>query len=116
MKATTKKPGKSTNIPKEMRAAKRWLLWAPNKQPFYASGKPRNGALDTPKDTGQLVAYAEAVKALSARPERFAGLGFRWQWKRMQPSTSASRKKRGEPYGSPLHLRRRNEMAVNLTN
>lgn len=66
----------TTKLPASMRAAKRWLLWKGNKQPFYASGKPRSGALDTPKDSAQLVTYAEALKAMKAHPGRYAGLGF----------------------------------------
>lgn len=70
------------NLPEAMRHARRWLLWKsvstePGKKarkvPFYASGAPRNGALDTPADTSQLVSFPEALAALTPA---YTGLGF----------------------------------------
>lgn len=68
------------DLPLAMREARRWLLWraipVPGKKdrkvPFYASGAPRNGALDTEADTSRLVSFAEALAALPS----YTGLGF----------------------------------------
>ena len=57
-----------------MKAARRWMLHH-EKRPFYASGKPRSGTLDSPQDLAQLVSFTEAQAALAANP-KFSGLGF----------------------------------------
>lgn len=75
MQATATAPS-SQDLPQQMLAAKRWLLWKRNKAPFYANGKPRNGKLDSPKDTAQLALFEDAVAALNHSPTRYAGLGF----------------------------------------
>ena len=69
-------------LPKQMREAKRWLLWKliesnkPGKKgrkvPFYASGKPREGDLED--DMDKLVSLDAAIKGL--RSGKYAGLGF----------------------------------------
>jgi hypothetical protein len=60
--------------------ARRWLLRAANKQPFYIDdGKPRNGELDSDEDRSRFATWDEAVDALyrdREGAERFAGLGF----------------------------------------
>ncbi len=73
------------DIPAEMKAAERWLLWKsepnadptkkPRKVPYYATGERRQGALDTPEDITRLVSYEEACAALQHIPG-YAGLGF----------------------------------------
>lgn len=74
------------DLPAEMKAAERWLLWKsePNadptkklrKVPYYATGGRRGGgALDTPEDLAQLVTYEEACAGLAHIPG-YAGLGF----------------------------------------
>lgn len=73
-----------TNLPAEMRDAKRFLLWKfkpnkdpakkPRKVPFYANGKPRNGVADTPTDQAQFATLDVAVLALQSG--RYTGLGF----------------------------------------
>jgi len=70
------------SLPKQMREAKRWLLWKsiasdkpgkkPRKVPFYANGLPRNG--DISDDAAQLVTLKTALKAL--RSGKYTGLGF----------------------------------------
>lgn len=71
-------------LPDSMRAARRWLLWRsipstdpnkkPRKVPYYVSGVPRNGVLDTEPDLAKLATFDEALQALSAGS--FTGLGF----------------------------------------
>lgn len=58
-----------------MRAAKRWLLAAPDKVPYYISGQKRHGRLDTPADLEQLATYEDAQAALSTRGPAWL-LGF----------------------------------------
>jgi hypothetical protein len=62
-------------LPAAMRAARRWLLFKPGKVPYYASGEPRHGELDSPADVASLVTLDEALHVLE-RDGRFAGLGF----------------------------------------
>ena len=57
-----------------MRVARRWLIHCA-KVPFYASGSPRKGTLDTPDDLEQLVGFEHAHAAAEARGEGW-GLGF----------------------------------------
>jgi primase-polymerase (primpol)-like protein len=60
-----------------MREAKRWLLWKridTRKVPFYASGEPRKGTLDAPKDLARLVTFEDAAQAYKRGD--WAGLGF----------------------------------------
>ncbi|RPI33928.1 MAG: hypothetical protein EHM67_14915, partial [Hyphomicrobiaceae bacterium] len=67
-----------------MKASHRWLLCKsvprPNgkdaKIPYYANGKPRSGALDTPEDRAQLVTYDEAMTAAHRSPGVYAWVGF----------------------------------------
>lgn len=71
-------------LPLPMQQAKRWLVWKsiPNadptkkarKVPFYVSGVPRNGAMDTPEDVAQFGTYADASRAVATGA--YAGLGF----------------------------------------
>lgn len=71
-------------LPLSMQQAKRWLVWKsiPNadptkkarKVPFYVSGVPRNGAMDTPEDVAQFGTYADASRAVATGA--YAGLGF----------------------------------------
>lgn len=69
-------------LPEAMRQAPRWLLWReepsvgdkkPRKVPYYVSGVPRHGILDSAEDQGALVTLEQAVQALSPQ---YAGLGF----------------------------------------
>ena len=59
----------------QMLAARNWLLHK-NKRPFYVSGRPRSGKLDSPADRAKLATYDDAVAALDAAPKRYTGLGF----------------------------------------
>lgn len=71
-------------IPTAMRDAKRWLVWRsipssvmgkkPRKVPYYASGTPRNGVLDTDSDTDKLASLDDALAALANGS--YTGLGF----------------------------------------
>jgi hypothetical protein len=58
-----------------LREARRWLLFKPGKEPYYANGQPRHGKLDSPADVASLVSLDEALHVLE-RDGRFAGLGF----------------------------------------
>lgn len=69
-------------IPAQMKAARRWLLWRsetdpdrpkPRKTPYYANGQRRHGALDSAEDVARLATFDEAIAALT--PDH-AGLGF----------------------------------------
>lgn len=69
-------------IPAQMKAARRWLLWRsetdpdrpkPRKTPYYANGQRRHGALDSVEDVARLATFDEAIAALT--PDH-AGLGF----------------------------------------
>lgn len=74
----------AASIPAAMKNAKRWLVWKsipntdptkkPRKVPFYVSGVPRNGAMDTPEDAAQFGTYDDAARAVSTGV--YAGLGF----------------------------------------
>lgn len=59
-----------------MRAAKRWIVWAPDKQPFYIDCTPRRGTLDTPEDSSRLATFDDACRAAKESGGRFAGIGF----------------------------------------
>lgn len=59
-----------------MQAARRWLVWEPNKQPFYLDGTPRRGQLDTPNDLARLGTYADACNVVAGSGGRFVGVGF----------------------------------------
>lgn len=59
-----------------MQGAKRWIVWAPDKQPFYIDGSPRRGTLDTPDDIERLATFDDACRAVQASNGRFAGVGF----------------------------------------
>lgn len=69
-------------LPAEMKEACRWLLYKvipngdkkPRKVPYYVSGEPRNGAMDTPEDVAQFATFDDAARAFQAG--RYAGLGF----------------------------------------
>lgn len=77
MKATPDQaPVATGNIPITMRNVARWLLHDADKRPFYASGRPRAGKLNSPRDLAQLVTFDEAIAALAAFEGRFAGVGF----------------------------------------
>jgi hypothetical protein len=71
------------DVPEMMLAARRWLVWKsisaspgkkPRKVPFYATGQPRAGSLDSPDDAARLVSFDEAIAALGSGA--YAGLGF----------------------------------------
>jgi hypothetical protein len=79
-----------------MKAAAIWLLWKripnpdpskkPRKVPYYASGVPRSGELDSPEDRAQLVTFEEASAAYE-RSGGYEGLAFAlgpdgngWHW------------------------------------
>lgn len=59
----------------KIKSAKRWLLHK-DKVPYYISGIPRNGKLDSSEDVDQLATYEEAVKVFEANPGKYTGLGF----------------------------------------
>lgn len=61
------------NVPEAMRNAKRWLLHRA-KKPFYVSGAPRSGTLDSPEDLEHMGTFEQAIAALQAG--RFDGVGF----------------------------------------
>ena len=71
-------------LPDAMRAAPRWLVWKakphadpskkPKKIPYYTTGTPREGALDTPADRAKLASFEAASAAL--RTGRYTGIGF----------------------------------------
>ena len=71
-------------LPIAMRNARRWLLWKsvrnpdstkkPSKIPYYASGVPRNGELDSPADQAQFANFEDAVRALQSGG--YSGFGF----------------------------------------
>jgi len=72
-----------TKIPAAMRAAKQWLVWKavsddasakPRKVPFYVSGIPRQGTLDSPEDQARFGTFDDAVSAMSTG--QYTGLGF----------------------------------------
>jgi hypothetical protein len=59
-----------------MRAAKRWIVYAPDKQPFYLDGTPRRGMLDAAEDAARLGTYADACNVVTGSNGHFAGIGF----------------------------------------
>lgn len=70
------------DLPERMRSAKRWLVYKaiatgdskPRKVPFYVSGEPRSGALDSPEDMAKLATFEDALAALGSG--RYSGIGF----------------------------------------
>lgn len=71
------------HLPEQLRSLPRFLVWKSlpgtkpgkvRKVPFYASGAPRNGLLDTDKDLSQLVSFEQACDALMLAD--YAGIGF----------------------------------------
>lgn len=58
-----------------MKRSTRWLLHK-NKRPYYVSGKPRSGKLDSQRDIAQLATYHEATAVLAKSGGNFDGLGF----------------------------------------
>jgi AAA domain/Primase C terminal 2 (PriCT-2) len=62
------------NLPREMKQAKRWLLWRDRKHPYYVTGRSRSGSLDSPEDLKNLGSFAEAVTVLAGGG--YSGLGF----------------------------------------
>jgi len=65
-------PAHDTPINPQLLRIQSWLLHR-NKKPFYANGRPRSGTLDSPRDLSKLVAYDDAVAALS---DKYTGLGI----------------------------------------
>lgn len=71
-------------LPTSMLKACRWMLWKleansdkskkPRKVPYYVSGKPRSGSLDSPDDVARLSSFDDAYSKLKSG--RYAGLGF----------------------------------------
>lgn len=62
------------NLPAQMRAAKRWLVWrqfGSRKVPFYASGAAR-AATDTPEDAALLATFDDALAVVA----NYTGLAF----------------------------------------
>lgn len=59
-----------------MRAAKRWLVYTTDKQPFYIDGTPRRGALDTAEDIARLGTFDEACRVVRDSGGQFIGVGF----------------------------------------
>ena len=72
------------NTPKEMKEAKRWLLWRsegdkgkkPRKVPYYANGNRRAGSLDSDLDISLMASFPDAIAALKTNPSKYSGLGF----------------------------------------
>lgn len=71
------------NLPPQMLAAKRWLVWRsvqkpgaakPRKVPHYPDGTPRRDTLDSPEDQARFGTYEDAC--LRFVKGGFAGLGF----------------------------------------
>lgn len=60
-------------IPTRMQEANRWLLHR-GKQPFYSSGRPRHGELDTPEEVARLGSFEGALQAYLFGG--FDGIGF----------------------------------------
>lgn len=68
-------------IPKQMREARRWLVWGRKKargtqsvkSPYYVSGKARGlgGQLDAPDDLMQLATFEQAIEV-----DGYSGIGF----------------------------------------
>jgi hypothetical protein len=48
-----------------MKTARRWLLAAPDKTPYYVDGSKRRGKLDTPQEISRLATYDDAGAALA---------------------------------------------------
>lgn len=75
----------SDSIVEAMRAAPIWLVWKaiaepgkskPRKVPYYVSGAPRSGVLDSPEERAQLVCYDDALSALERSFGIYAGLAI----------------------------------------
>lgn len=75
--------GEISNIPDMMRTARRWLVWRavpvegkkkPRKVPYYVSGAPRSGHLDTDQDRAQLASLDDAIQVFSTGT--YTGIGF----------------------------------------
>lgn len=62
------------NLPLDMKQAKRWLL-RKGKKPYYVSGKPRSGKLDSTDDVSELATFEDALTALT-QGHAYSGLGF----------------------------------------
>ena len=60
-------------LPPQMQAANRWLVHR-EKQPFYPSGTPRRGELDTPEDVARMGTFDDALRTYQAGG--FDGIGF----------------------------------------
>jgi len=74
-------------IPQELRALRAFLLWKKrprndgsgrfDKIPYYAAdGTIRHGEQGSPEDRAKLATFEDALAALSAAPEQYAGLGI----------------------------------------
>ena len=64
-------------VPAPMKEARRWLLWRTidgRKVPYYVSGQPRKGTLDTAEDLGKLGTFEEVIQAYHGG--RYTGIGF----------------------------------------
>lgn len=82
----TQQPGVASKLPRDMIESPRWLLWRAKtrrrkdgstyiaKVPYYASGAPRSGTLDTAEDAERLATFHGALAALSLGG--YSGLGF----------------------------------------
>jgi hypothetical protein len=71
------------NTPKEMKEAKRWLLWRsegkgkkPRKVPYYVNGRRRTGPLDSDLDMSYMASFSDAITTLKENPGKYSGLGF----------------------------------------
>jgi hypothetical protein len=62
-------------LPPAMRSARRWLLWKAGKVPYYVSGRPRSGRLDSQDDLDRLGTVEDALAVLG-RDSTYLGLGF----------------------------------------
>lgn len=61
------------NVPRAMLEAQRWLVHR-KKVPYYVSGFPRSGALDSPEDLIRMGTFEQALAAMQAGA--YDGLGF----------------------------------------
>lgn len=69
----TEKPDDSPTINPQLLRQPSWLLHR-NKKPYYTSGRPRSGTLDSPTDLRKLAAYDDALAALAGG--KYTGLGI----------------------------------------
>jgi hypothetical protein len=77
-------PSDFGDVPDQMKAARRWLLWRlePNpdpkkkqrKVPYYVTGEKRTGIMDSPEDVARLGSFGEALAALGKG--QYQGIGF----------------------------------------